>query len=328
MKSAADEPDFRAIDRAAARWAARMEGGTLSGADREELRAWLEENPAHRWRFAHYQHVSAELDVALPTLAAAGHIEAPARPMRSRSAWGVLWFSFSAVALVVAVLGWWHSGAEGEPSRVITTRIAERQSVQLADGTRADLNAQTSLAVEFRAAERRVKLSGGEAFFAVAKNPERPFVVETPAGSIRVTGTTFNVRADGLDRLEVTVIEGTVEVRPQRAGADVLRLRIGDRVQVIAADVTRQQLTADVAADAGAWREGRVVFAATRLDEAVRRFAAFHGRSVVIAPAVAPLRLGGRFSLDDLKGFLESVEEALPVRIVQTGEGVISVTAR
>lgn len=325
------ELDFRAIDRTAARWAARMEGGSLSGADREELRAWLEANPSHRWSFSHYQHVSAELDVALPALASAGYVEAPAavdrRPFR-RAGWALL----GAAAVAVVAFAWRDSGeSASQPARVVLTRAAERQSVQLGDGTRADLNAQTSLTVEFRDSERRVKLARGEALFAVAKDPVRPFVVETASGDIRVTGTVFNVRASRVDGLEVTVIEGLVEVRPQPRGEaekEMLRLSAGDQVRVNGTEISRQRLAADFVSEVGAWREGRIVFAATRLDEALRRFAEYHGQSLTVAADVAGLRLGGRFSLDDLKGFLESLEEALPVLVVRDRRGAISVTGK
>ncbi len=327
----ADEPDFRAIDRTAARWAARMEGGSLSAADREELRAWLEENPSHRWSFSHYQHVSAELDVALPALASAGYVEAPAAAERRRAVGGPAGWALMAAAMMIAWVWFGSGGSPREPARAVSTRAAERQSVQLTDGTRADLNASTSLSVEFGAAERRVKLTQGEAFFTVAKNPARPFVVETGAGEIRVTGTVFNVRARGPGQLEITVVEGTVEVRPRLPGGterEAVRLAAGDRLTVNAADLSRRHLAAEAVPEVGAWREGRVVFASTRLDEALARFAEFHGQTMAATADVADLRLGGRFSLDDLKGFLDSAEAVLPVRVVRDGRGAIQVTGR
>ena len=254
-------PDHRAIDAAAALWAARMESGELSGADRETLRAWLEQDPAHRWRLAHYQHYSAELDVALPALSAAGKVRLAASPPRRKGRhWGYVSLA-AMVALAVAIGIYWRPTA-GERGPVFSTHIAERQSVKLADGTRADLNAQTNLAVEFQKSERRVRLDHGEVLFTVAKNLARPFVVETPGGRVRVTGTVFNVRTDLSGQFEVSVLEGHVEVQPLGgvASPEPLRLGVGDHVS----------LNADPRSCGAAcrWRESRML----RPGGKVRRF--------------------------------------------------------
>src|SRR5688572_32627171 len=96
---------------------------------------------------------------------------------------------------------------------------AERGSRTLADGTRVELNANTSLRFENTRTQRLVQLASGEAHFIVTKDESRPFIVQTPAGSVRVTGTTFNVRSDpARNTFEVTVVEGSVQVRTGATG--------------------------------------------------------------------------------------------------------------
>ena len=54
--------------------------------------------------------------------------------------------------------------------------------------------------------------------------------------------------------------------------------------------------------------------------------AAYHDRTITVDPAAAAMRLGGRFSLDDLDGLLESVESVLPVRVVRGADGSVRIS--
>jgi transmembrane sensor len=184
-----EDPSAERIEEEASLWAARIEGGALSDRDRAELSAWLSADAEHRRVLASYCELSAQLEAQLSV------VDAPVATgvrRRWRVAVGAL-LAAAAVVVFVAVLA--------GRSREIATKIAERQAIALDDGSRVELNAQTSLAVDFRRGERRVKLTRGEAWFSVAKMPARPFVVETPAGVVRVTGTEFNVRAAHRERV-------------------------------------------------------------------------------------------------------------------------------
>jgi transmembrane sensor len=291
------------IEEEASLWAARIDGGGLGDRDRAELSAWLAAETEHRRVLACYCDLSAQLDAQL-TLR-----DRPAGGARrtGRMALGAL-AAAAAIVVFVAVLA-------GRP-RELATKTAERQAIALDDGSRVELNAQTSLAVDFRRDERRVRLVRGEAWFRVARMPARPFVVETPAGVVRVTGTEFNVRAAPSEQVEVTVLAGTVHVRaPGPAGTDEV-VTPGRQAVMSGGHVAVQSLREGAVQDAVAWRRGQTVFDNTPLGDAIERFAAYHARTITVDPAAADLRLGGRFSLDDLDGFLESVESVLPVHVL------------
>ena len=83
--------------------------------------------------------------------------------------------------------------------------------ITLSDGTRVHLNAETRLTypVCFSSKERIVQIEG-EAYFDVAPDKEHPFIVKTSHTSIRVTGTSFNVRAYADE--DTTLISGTVRI--------------------------------------------------------------------------------------------------------------------
>jgi transmembrane sensor len=315
-----------AANAAAARWAVRLKGEPLSAAEQRALDAWLAEHPGHRAELSELCQFSADLERSLPALVADGafDVEREADAV-ARPAWRRWAPAAGLAAAAMVAVGLWFNAPVVAP-RAIATPSSHRQSIALADGTRADLNAQTSLKVDFSDEHRRlVHLERGEALFTVAKNPDRPFIVETPGGRVRVTGTVFNVRTDASGRLEVSVIEGTVEVQPgagAATAAEPLRLGIGDQVALETGRVALRRVRPEVAAEAAAWRDGWVVFDAVPLGGALQRFASFHGRTITVAPEIAGERLGGRFCLDDLDGFLKDLERALPaVRVERLADG-------
>jgi transmembrane sensor len=313
MTTMADDPSAERTEEEASLWAARIEGGSLTARDRAELSAWLAADPGHRRVLASYCELSALLDARLsPADVPVGAVVR----RRWRVAVGALMAAAAAVAFI-AVLA-------GRP-RSLATKTAERQAIALDDGSRVELNARTSLFVDFRRDERRVRLASGEAWFSVAKMPSRPFVVETLAGVVRVTGTEFNVRATRDDRAEVTVLAGTVHVRAAGAAASDEAVTPGRQALVGGGRVIVHPLPEGAAQDVVAWRRGQTVFDDTPLGEAVERFAAYHARTIAVDPAVADLRLGGRYSLEDLDGLLESVESVLPVRVLRGPDGEVRI---
>jgi transmembrane sensor len=201
--------------------------------------------------------------------------------------------------------------------------VAHRETVTLIDGTRIELNARTVLVVEVTATSRRVRLADGEAFFSVAKDPQRPFFVETAAGTVRVTGTHFNVRTESPTGLEVTVQEGSVRVRT--GDLPVRDLSAGDRLVRKSNDVSVLRLSPEQVQDYLAWRQGMIVFVDTPLREALARFARYQGRNLVATDAAAARTVGGTHRIDDLDGFLASLEEALSLKVSPRLDGVIEI---
>lgn len=313
----------------AALWAARLDGSDLSAAERRDLADWLAADPGHRALLSEYCQLSTDLELLLPALVATGGAILPGRaaPRRRARAWYATAAGLAAAA-AVAFLAWPAGPVEQHTS--LATPAAQRQELTLADGSRIELNAQTSLRVELTATTRRVQLAGGQAFFQVSPDASRPFIVETPAGSVRVTGTEFEVQAGAETALEVLVATGSVQVRPADRGdgrpTQPVELAAGDRLQAGPQGVTRAALAPDEVADALAWRQGQVVFKGTPLSAALARFARYHGVGLAATPAAAELRIGGRFSLEDLDGFLAMLEEILPVRVARGLNGTLQVT--
>ena len=316
----------------AALWAARLDGDSLDRAQRTELDAWLAEKPAHRTLLSQYCQFSADLETHVPALVSAGAVAMPA-PAARRFRFNLRMFTGLALAAAGAVAITFTVIRPSTPVQHFAKASAQRGAETLSDGTRVELNANTSLLFENRKDERRVRLAGGEALFAVTKDPTRPFSVDTPAGMVRVTGTTFNVRVDAATRLlEVTVIEGSVDVRsasePPSAAPAPEPLGAGDHYSS-RSGITRALASSELD-DTLAWRQGKIVFYDTPLAEALTRFAQYHGRAIHVAPDIANDRVGGRHALDDLKGFLAGLELALPRIVIHDDKlsGAVTVSRR
>jgi transmembrane sensor len=326
-----EHPD-PSVEGQAALWAARLEGSALDESARAELGAWLAEDPSRRAHLAHYCQLSADLDQLLPELVAAGRVDVPAFAEPARRKRSLRWIAtgaLAAVALAAAVV-WMGRGAHPE---TIATTLAQRRSFTLADGTRVELNANTSIRIENGRAERRVRLAVGEAFFQVSKDKSRPFIVETPGGSVRVTGTRFDVRTDAAAELDVTVVEGSVQVRPGETAdyqaPDPVALGPGDRLEAGSAGVVLKPLSAGALDNALAWRDGQIVFDGEPLSEALAYMARYHGRNITATPAASLVKVGSRMRLDDLDGFFEDLEALLPqLRVTRDSNGGARVSLR
>ena len=297
------------IDEQAARWTSRLDGGAMTPADRLALHAWLDEDPAHRIAFEHYQMICDDAAESLPTLAEVSPVARPDPVVRRTLP---RWFpAVAGIAAAVALAALWVVPYFRDIQTVATV-AAQRSTLSLPDGSRTDLNAQTTLFTDFRHGRRYVRLEKGEAWFSVAKDKEHPFAVETPGGTVLVTGTQFNVRLAPGGHPEVTLLEGTVAFENAAA-----RLQLVPGQQISAAGELRQ-LSATELDNVTAWREGRIVLTGLTLGEAAARFAAFHGKTITVAPELAVLQMGGSYSLDDLPGFFDALsDERFALRVVR-----------
>ncbi|MBA4168207.1 MAG: DUF4974 domain-containing protein [Chitinophagaceae bacterium] len=94
------------------------------------------------------------------------------------------------------------------------SKPGERKAFQLPDGTQVTLNAGSVIHIsdQFNKKNREISLEG-EAFFDVARNPLKPFIIHTAHMDVRVMGTVFNVRAYPSDNeVETALVSGSVEV--------------------------------------------------------------------------------------------------------------------
>ena len=208
----------------------------------------------------------------------------------------------------------------------VSAAVAQRQSLALPDGSRAELNAQTSLHLDFRYGRRVVRLDHGEAFFSVAKDTAHPFYVETAVGTIRVTGTQFDVNLGDDHQANVTLLEGLVNV--QNAGAGPVKLVSGQQLAFGPAGEVLRNLTPVEIEGVTAWRNGRLILDGLTLGQAVAKFARFHDLKMEIDPEIAGLHPGGTVPLANVSQFLDALRATNRVIVMPASDGSYRLIAR
>ena len=145
------------------------------------------------------------------------------------------------------------------------TKIAEIREEILPDGTVVTLGAASAVDIQFTEQERRVALASGEAFFDVARDTGRPFIVVADNTLVRVLGTRFDVSL-GSSTVDIAVAEGRVEVIQPEDGARMIAERDVKHVltagqQVAAAKTGRVRPVETIAPDnVAAWRRGELIW--------------------------------------------------------------------
>jgi transmembrane sensor len=199
--------------------------------------------------------------------------------------------------------------AQGE---AYDTRLGEMRRVPLADGSVATINTDSQVVADLKPAVRSIKLAKGEAWFKVAHDPKRPFVVEAGDVRIRAIGTAFSVRRrDG--GADVLVTEGVVDTWVVGQEGRKIRLAAGSRAFVTQTQPIQAVATAgDEIERTLAWRDGQIALYGETLADAATEFNRYNARKLVIAdPQLASEKVVGQFSADDPEAFAKAAASTL-----------------
>jgi len=304
------------IEDTAAVWLARRDGDSWTAADQEALDAWMAEDMAHRVAFLRLEAVWSQAD-RMAALQGTSVGEARRR-----------WMPPIRIAASIAAAMVLGAGALGigltTRGHAYTTDIGGHATVPLADGTRVELNTDTRLRAQVSDEGRAVWLDRGEAYFEVAHDASRPFVVHAGARKITVLGTKFLVRRVG-EGVEVAVLEGRVRVDPVRQEhARPAVLTRGERaVTKGTATLVATPSLAKVESELS-WREGMLVFDRSTLAEAVAEFNRYNRKKLVIeGDAAAKVRIGGSFEADNIDAFARLLEQAFTLTVEDRGDEIV-----
>jgi transmembrane sensor len=326
--------DSGTIEDTAAHWVLRQHEGSWTAAEAERLEAWLEESLLHRVAFIRLDTVW-QATPRLKVLGAGppkGVVPAPgtfkAPTSRSTMEPGAHarypsftgWKRWAAVAASVALAligGSYLLLSKVSAANYYSTPIGGLATIPLADGSTLSLNTETRIRVSLGQHERRVDLESGEAYFVIAKDSARPFVIYVGAKQVKALGTEFSVRR-AADDLQVYVAAGRVVLTTSSQGASdgSVSLEAGMVAKTAKSEVLVSKATPTQLEDALSWRTGFVTFHDAELVEAVAEFNRYRERKIVIVdPTIASLRIAGKFRSGNADAFLWLLQKGFPVAV-------------
>lgn len=306
------------IEDRAAQWLLRRDAEGWSVRDQQDLDAWLDASAAHKVAFWRLEQGWEKI----------GRLAALRRPAPTPGPWaaiGRVWRPAAIAACLagaVAVGGALISRPYLDSDKTYATEIGGRAIVPLPDGTKVELNTATKLRTAVRARTREVWLDRGEAYFEVAHDARRPFVVHAGAKTVTVLGTKFSVRRDG-DRVEVAVVEGRVRVadsNPAPAATPAPALTRGEIVIAQGPSTLVAQTSVDRVTNALSWRQGVIFFDQSTLGDAALEFNRYNRKQIMVDDArLAQMRIGGNFEASNVDAFLRLLQEAYGLKIDDDG---------
>lgn len=288
----------------------------------QDIQRWLAEDPENR---AYYEEVKRiwftgnepgdmEYDIEKEKEKFWNRIDgpeliAPVRPIRR-------FWKIAAAAIIIIGAGFaiWKYTRPVDTYMVLQTARGERDSVVLADGSKVVLNGNSKVGYRtvMNGATREVWLEKGEAFFEVAKNPQRPFIVHADSANVQVLGTSFDVRIT-TQQIAVAVATGKVNFSP---------LHITDKALLLPGLTgvwTRSDAKIVVTENSNmlAWRTGKLKFNDASLKEVLSALGYMHNIEVDMLPSLKSTRLTATIDNISLEKMILLLESSLDIRITK-----------
>lgn len=330
---------------AAERWWARRQLDEPRAREEMRFRRWLEipEN-AKAWsqledvvekfdRYAEMPEIVALRTEALAMLPQRGDVS------RFRTAFWMRRFGVALAASVAALIFFWTPETDSHLNRGLenpqqvekfATRVGENRTLQLPDGSVMKLNTGSIAEVQYTPERRNIRLLTGQAFFSVAKNAARPFVVSAGSRRITATGTSFDVRLEENGGLVVLLVEGKVFVEPIQQNSSQQsdphmageELAPGEKL-VVPRIGPLKVVNADVELGLS-WQSGVLIFRDEPLSEAIAELNRYSVTKLVSSdPRALSLRVSGVFKIGNNENFIAAITSFHPVYAVRPSPDVV-----
>lgn len=310
--SAALRPTPAMVNRAA-QWAAELDADNVSPLRRAACEAWCAEDGRHRLAFDRMQSLDSRFADLAPMERGALSRAARHRPMRRGGA---------LLAILLLAGGAWmiaHSFAARQYFPDIKTAPGEIHALALEDGSTVQVDTDSALSTELDDDRRHVRLFRGRVMAQVARDPQRPFVVETQDGTATALGTQYSVSRDAGGTL-VTVIESRVRACATAMWhSDCVTLNPGQRARLAGGKVER--LTSVDVDRASAWSKGWLEADDMPVADALAELNRYRARPIRFDPAaLAGITITGSYPLRDSDRALAAIAGASGLWVGRVGE--------
>ena len=274
--------------------------GNATEAEKQRVTEWIQENPENMREYMAQRRLH---DMALWRTEPVA--EENSRERKHFSLRGVCMEAAKiAAVLAIVLLGthYWtgkHQVPEDKTWQSIYVPAGQRAELMLADGTKVWLNSRSTLTFpgSFKGNIRNVKLDG-EGYFAVTKNVEQPFIVETNKCNVKVLGTEFNVMAyAAVSVWETSLLEGAVEILVPGSNNSGMRLEPNMMASLKGNRLVKGRIKE---ADYFLWREGLLCFNDISVRDMIEKLKLYYGVDIVVNNTrILKNRYTGKFRTKD-----------------------------
>ena len=350
------------IAEAAAEWFVTLRTGVSSPEQRRRFAAWLAESPLHVREYLgiaetwgalkagkSWPNASTEALIALAreapqvvefsgsaadladtdTLGRRPSIDGRGtQPSRRRL---TVWAVAASLLVLAAASLFTMSSPFGLGAQEYSTARGEQRSIVLADGSVVQLNTGSRLSVRLDRRARRIELPEGEAYFRVAHDTSRPFLVATPTATVRAIGTEFNVYSRSADT-EVVVLKGRVGVtagassgaRSVPAGGSAGPIVLGARESIVLDSEGRASRTAArQPEEAVSWMQRRLVFDNEPVARVIEEFNRYSVKPLRVNDRrLLALRISGVFDANDPGALVKYLERLHGIGVAESPAGL------
>lgn len=307
--SAENKAEARELRAQAVDWLLRLQDDPEDPMLQAQFQNWLAKAPARAVAYEHVSRVMGDASHLLKSDLDFTRTAAHQPLMRARNIVAALLLVASASAAFMVADGPMRLRAD------LITGTGQPQSLTLADGSRVELNAQSAIAIHFESNERRIELLRGQAYFEVAADPARPFMVEAGNGTTTALGTAFDINLTDTD---TRVVVTKHAVRVASLSTDSARqLPENHQLSYNMQGRLGETEPAD-AAMATAWRQGRIVFDNQSLSAVVEEIGRYlPGRIVIAQSDLATRKISGSLDLTDPQAAFDDFSEAIGIKVTR-----------
>jgi len=305
---------------------ARNLSGNLSLQEKEKFELWLKESEENEKLFQNSKkvweqgsHFISLEQINHDSIIILNKVQARQTVKLSRTRRQLLLYKLAAVLVIpiTFALSWYFLSKEkvveyGFPEQFCEVAAPKGHVAKciLPDGSEVWINSNSIVtynAASFNMHEREIRLTG-EAYFEVAKNTEKPFTVVTPMAQIKVTGTSFNVKAyPESHAFETVLAEGGIEMLVNDAGQQKIDLVPGERA-IYDGDLKEITISQVEPEYYSSWRTGDFLFKDATLDDLIVELERFYDIKIHLKDkALGEFRFRGMFSYNN--NLIEALEK-------------------
>jgi len=304
------------IDEEAVAWFTRLRADNVSREEKSAFADWLRQSPDHQKAFDEICLLWGDTGLK-QVLSETGRQTSDNRHRRTRRRFQVPAILAACLMLVfvfrteLAVLAWSD----------YATGVGKRQTVHLTDGSSVMLNTHSAMTVTINDEQRTIRLLQGEAFFDVARDAVRPFIVYANHSVIRVVGTRFFVH-EKKHGDEVNVLSGKVRVTHNDKTEESVLLQDHDSVSVNREGLDRTHVMN--ARLTTSWIDGYLVFQNVALADVIEQVQRYRSGVVIFRDdSLRQFRINGRISLQDPRQILDILEKTLSVKVTHLTDWLV-----